>query len=146
MKKLLSYAFLLMGLSGLLALSSCKDDDEETRSKTQLLTEKTWKLTSVKVLGLSVPPEDCEADDIYTYTTGGAYSKNEGATKCDVDAPQTVSGSWEFSSNETILTITYTELGSTISIPYTIVELTGSTLKLRLSGSGIDLLENTYSH
>jgi hypothetical protein len=145
MKKLLSYAFLLMGLSGLLTLSSCKDDDEETRSKTQLLTEKTWKLTSVKVLGLSVPPEECEADDIYTYTTGGAYSKNEGATKCDVDAPQTVSGSWEFESNETILSVSYTELGTTVSIDYTIVELSGNTLKLKLSEFGIEV-ESTYSH
>jgi hypothetical protein len=145
MKKLLSYAFLLMGLSGLLALSSCKDDDEETRSKTQLLTEKTWKLTSIKVLGLSVPPEDCEADNIYSYTTGGAYSENEGATKCDVDAPQTVSGSWEFESNETILSVSYTELGTTVSIDYTIVELSGNTLKLKLSEFGIEV-ESTYSH
>jgi hypothetical protein len=145
MKKLLSYAFLLMGLSGLLALSSCKDDDEETRSRTQLLTEKTWKLTSVKALGFSSSPEDCDADDIYTFTTGGAYSENEGATKCDVDAPQTLSGSWEFESNETILNISYVEQGATVSFDYTIVELTGSTLKLRISVFGLEV-ENTYSH
>ncbi|MDZ4808073.1 MAG: hypothetical protein SGI96_07350 [Bacteroidota bacterium] len=117
-------------------LSSCQKDDNlpVIKTKTQLLTQKTWKFSSATLGGTdmtaSVPA--CQKDNVTSFITGGTGSGNEGATKCNVTDPQTVSFTWSFQSGETMLTtssplIPGTTTGSSTS---TIVSLTETELKL----------------
>jgi len=85
-----------------------------------MLTGKSWKLTAVTVspamtiLGVSITDwyaqlDACEQDNITYFKTGGTYTIEEGATKCDSSDPQVYdTGTWTFNSDETILVLTST--------------------------------------
>lgn len=129
-------------LVSLVILSSCKKDDEPNLSRTELLTQKPWKLTGIAIVGLggATPPEDYQADDTYTFKTDGTFTINEGAIKEDPADPQERSGTWAFKENETILSISE----SIITIDKKIKELSTSTLKVQYNFL-LDL-EETYGH
>lgn len=127
MKKIL-FVFLI-GVSTLLTLDSCKKDDE-SKSKTDLLTAGSWVQVGATEDGEDVWATDydaCEKDDITTFNADGTYKIDEGATKCDPDDPQiSQSGIWKFTSGETkieldgfeatILTLSSTDLVVSIDI------------------------------
>lgn len=120
----------------LVSLTACKKDDAD-RSKTDLVTDGSWNLTSLvsdqdgngtyEFNDLSFAPS-CFRDNFYVFKTNYELEINEGATKCDLTDPQVDVVSWSFGSNETIMFID-TE-------PQTILELTGSTLKLKQDNGG----------
>lgn len=143
--KTYSRALLSLSFSLLLILSACKDDDDPKASKTELLTAKSWKMTKVKAMGVEGEPDACDKDDTYTYNTDKSYKQDEGATKCDSDDPQTLTGTWSFNSSETIITSTVVESGISISYDQEIIELSSSTLKVKYTIFGIEA-EVTYSH
>ncbi len=134
MKK--NFLLSLLGLSVLLAVSSCKDKNEEAipLTKSQLLSGATWRLTGVSVSQLGVTIDlfqqlsSCDKDNLTLYKTGGAFEVNEGATKCSSTDPQIVeSGTWALTTNETKLSTTsggFTDV-------YDILELTATTLKVK---------------
>ena len=109
-------------------LNSCKKED--TKSKTDLITQKTWMIQKVESKDGNNPWEDdypnwdaCSKDDRYIFRANNTYEFNEGLTKCDPADPQIFdSGSWTFTDNETKLII-----GSDV---FTIVSLTETNLIL----------------
>lgn len=99
-----------------LAVASCKKDDPTT---TELLTDADgWIFVSATidpplidpVSGTSITDfyaqlDACEKDDISFFKENGTYIIDEGATKCDPNDPQTVTGSWTLSADEKIITV-----------------------------------------
>jgi hypothetical protein len=93
---------------------SCKKDND-SKSKTQLLTQKSWLISNAEErtgtepwsqdAGWSSSPA-CEKDDVTVFKTNFTYETNEGATKCNTSDPQIInSGTWAFSDNETKLNL-----------------------------------------
>lgn len=126
--------------AGFTLLSSCGSDDESNLSRTELLTQKPWKLTQTAILGVSGPPESTAADDIYTFSADGAYTFDEGSSKEDPGDPQTITGTWEFIENETKIRLVYGGL----TFDQEIIEL--STSKLKVKFTFFVEIENTYGH
>ena len=132
MKKLnviLSLALLVM----VLVVSSCNDD--EPKSKTDLLTGKSWAFASVAYRlqsGAEVDfsaeyIDECDKDNRLTFSKEGVYTSTTGADDCDGD-DTAESGTWSWKENETILALSVG--GSTDNLP--LVSISGSTLKLNV--------------
>lgn len=129
------------------AIVSCKKDK---KSKSELLTEKTWKVTKEESKMNSSPYVDdfpgwasCEKDNIIQFFTNNTFKETEGATKCDPADPDEVSaGGWAFTQNETKITLNGL-------FEATIEQLDGSTLVVtytETSGSDTYSTRTTYSH
>jgi hypothetical protein len=103
--------YLLATVVGLASLNSCKKDDATTPtpalSKTDMLTAKSWKITDVKVSGVSVYNsilfESCSKDDLTKLSAAKVATFDEGSTKCDPSSAQSRTGSWELTTNDTKL-------------------------------------------
>jgi hypothetical protein len=134
-------------------IAGCKKDDNKDNgnSKTQMIASGSWKMTSdyidpaEDVNGDGVPEheilpflETCEKDNLFSFTTDGTFTADEGASKCDPSDPQTQSTKWKFINNESLLVVGEANSADTVSI----VELSAATLKLR---SSLTLLGVTYS-
>jgi hypothetical protein len=109
---------------GVLAFSSCNDDDEEEEpapTRSELLVNKNWSVT-----GLTVEPAididnngtqennlipflaPCFLDDFFRYNSNGTYTGEEGASKCDPNDPQVFeSGTWLWNSDQTRLVMNF---------------------------------------
>ena len=116
-------------------LSSCsKDDAGPKQSKTEMLagaTEKKWKLVDNNAFGISIGVEDCEKDDVFTFSNNKNFAYSFGTDDCDGDTNFT--GTWSFNAGET--TVTIPEDG--VDVTYTIKELTSTTLKVEYSFMGV---------
>ena len=97
------FAFLIAVTIG----TACSKN-ETKKSNSELIAQGTWKFASA---GLdsdkngTVDMEDgsiepCEKDNIATFNIGGTGSYDEGATKCDISAPQTKAFTWQFKNAE----------------------------------------------
>jgi len=140
---------------------SCKDD-EDSPSKTDLISKNTWKVTAFTVdpaypifdenwniTGYSndvfATMDDCSKDDTFKFNSDNTLKLDENASKCDPSDPQTSTGTWSFKSNEAILSFTID--GDTQD--FTILELTESVLKLKYSetdGTESFTYTITFSH
>ncbi len=113
MKKLLSFAALGL-LSVSLAFVSCsKDDDDNSpapKTKTQLITQSTWRFSAATVGGSDVSAfiQACQKDNILTFASNGTGIVDEGPLKCNAGDPQTNPFTWNFLNNETQLFISAT--------------------------------------
>jgi len=83
-----------------ITVSSCKKD---TLTPKEMLTAKSWKLSSSKVNGVETI-EDCSKDDIMTFAADGTYSTTVGAITCYVGDINTT-GVWTLSSDGKTLTL-----------------------------------------
>lgn len=147
----------LMTLTVLLLVSCNKKSNTTTtaKTKTQLLTQSTWKLTNVRYkinsgswVDAYSTIQSCVKDNIVSYSTTSIYSVDEGATKCSVTDPQTyISGTWAFQSSETQLATTTTTFGTQVQ---NIVVLDENTLQSTETGSigggNTQTNEYTYGH
>ena len=138
--RFISFAMLLMLMGGLVTVSSCKKDDDDSPSKTKTISGKKFFVKSMKVDPAITTPTgvitdlfafmpDCVKDNYLTFNENGTLVSDEGATKCEPDDPQTETGTWEFMNNETQLKMT-SDGDSEI---YAIDQLTNSTMKLSYS-------------
>jgi hypothetical protein len=138
--RFISFAMLLMLMGGLVTVSSCKKDDDDSPSKTQTISGKKFFVTAMKIdPGVTTPTgiftdlfpfmPDCVKDNYLTFNENGTLVSDEGATKCEPGDAQTETGTWEFMNNETQLKMT-TDGESDI---YNIDQLTSSVLKLSYS-------------
>ncbi len=126
----------------LLGLGACSksSDDPVVKSKTQLLTQATWKFIKFEekvgaggtwVDYTSTMPA-CEIDNNLIVNTNGTYESNEGASVCTMGDPQIIeTGTWVFQNNETELKTTST--GSSTSDISTIEVLNESTFTITSS-------------
>lgn len=142
-------AFFIMAIA-------CNKNEDKPATKTELLMSAPWKLTAQVFHGDYdgdgvVDPVDtdmyadldaCDKDDLTTFKANGVGELNEGATKCDASDPQTQSFSWALKENETILNFE--------GLDFTIVELSGSTLKVSLTDpfeeGTTDKITVTFTH
>lgn len=115
--------------------TSCKDDDDP-KTKTDLLTGKSWSYdkAQVEVSGVfvDVPEhfEACELDNAITFTKAGVYNQTVGTDDCDGDDTDE-SGTWKWNSDETVVTITYAD-DSSDSTDIEIISLTETELKVQV--------------
>jgi hypothetical protein len=110
--------------------SSCNKDENPPapKTKTQLLTQSTWKFKSATVGGLDFSTlQQCQKDNIITFTTAGTGTIDEGATKCNVTDPPTSPLTWNFASGETILQVSV-PLFSGLGNNFTLISLTETEL------------------
>lgn len=120
----------------ILLLAACSKKDS-TPSKTELLTSGTWKLTA------AVSDDDgngtyetnnyatfspCFTDNFFSFSASSVATLDEGPTKCDPTDPQTETGTWQFTQNETYLKINGDE--------WKLEELTTTTLKWKEEYAG----------
>ncbi len=111
MKK--QFAFLIpVFILVLFVASSCgkEDDPIVVKTKTQLLSQGTWKFKSATFAGSDVSSsiQSCQRDNILAFVSTGTGSADEGLTKCNMSDPQTNPFAWNFQSGETILFISTT--------------------------------------
>jgi len=110
-------------------LFACSKKDS-VATKTELLTSGSWNLTAVMADNdgngtyetdefASFPA--CFKDNYFSFLAGGIAEINEGTTKCSPTDPQTETGSWQLTQNETHLKINSDE--------WILQELTATTLK-----------------
>lgn len=137
-----------------LLFNSCKKDE---LSRTQMLCGKFWINTSctidppIIVAGTPITDfwaqmDQCWRDDLQKFESNGIYTFDEGASKCDVNDPQTTTGLWSWNSDETIVSVT--QGGNTTS--YTILELSSTSFKAKYSqlanwGSGNLMYTYTFT-
>ena len=92
----------------ILFLASCKKDNNDAETKTEILTQSSWKYDTrgvdtdgdLKLTGNEIEIMDCEKDDVYTFSANGTATYNLGADNCgaSVSSFQTT---WTFFDNET---------------------------------------------
>lgn len=100
-------------------------------TNTSTLTAGSWKIaeytltTSAGTEDLLALVDSCEKDDIFTFQADKTILRDEGATKCSPDDPQTkTDGTWDITSNK------FTGSGDDGSQTWDIITLDNSTFKL----------------
>ena len=129
----MNYTTRLLGwvLTLSLVFSACQKDEESPapKTKTQLLTQATWKFSSATVGGSDVSAllQACQKDNILSFAAAGTGTLDEGAAKCNAGDPQTSAFTWSWLSAETQLSISAT-LFTGGSSTFTLVSLTETQL------------------
>jgi hypothetical protein len=118
-------------LSMSIFFSACSKSDSNTpKTKTQLLTQASWKFSNAKVNGADVSSliQTCQKDNILTFSsTGGSGTLDEGPVKCNSSDPQTTNFTWSFTNNEGTLHVSQVFFTGGSS-DFTIVSLTETEL------------------
>lgn len=118
-------------------LSGCKKSDDSpatTTSRTDLLTAKSWRLTTTTVTanGLPIPSStvipDCSTDDTFKFNTDKTLVQDAGAIRCNTSDPQTQAGTWSLNSDQSKLTLAIPN--SPLNGEGDVKELTANTLRL----------------
>ena len=129
--------FLFPAVIFILFTACSKKDKVIVMSKTELLTTGTWKLTAVVADndGNGTYETDnfatfsaCFTDNFWSFSVPSIVTLDEGPTKCAPADPQTETGTWQFTQNETHLKINGDE--------WKLEELTTSTLKWKEEYAG----------
>jgi lipocalin-like protein len=130
MKRLNLASFVVLSISLLFVACSKSDSNNNSKTKTQLITQASWKFSAASVNGADVSSliTPCQKDNILTFSaTGGTGTLDEGAMKCNAGDPQTTPFTWSFTNNETILHVS-TIFFTGGSSDFTIVSLTETQL------------------
>lgn len=106
-----------------------KDEDPPAKTKTELLSQSTWKFSAAAVGGSDVSAflQTCQKDNILTFASAGTGTLDEGATKCNAGDPQTSPFTWSFMTSETVLHVS-TVLFTGGSSDFTLVALSETQL------------------
>ncbi len=90
----------------LLLLLSCGKEEDPQPTKTQLLTQSSWKFQSATAAGTDITNDSriaCIKDDVITFSASGSGTITEGTIVC---SPTTASNfTWLFLDNETTLSM-----------------------------------------
>lgn len=131
MKKHLPRALAGLFLVTALIVACSKDKNNSTpKTKTQLLTQASWKFSSAKASGTDITSliNSCYKDNIITFNaTGGTGTIDEGTTVC---SPSTAGNfTWAFQTGETQINISATLIQGGTGV-FNIVSLTETNLVL----------------
>ena len=127
MKKILVFSIILI------ALYSCKKDDNKPATKSDYLTSGSWIVTAAATdddgdgtyeTDEYADFEPCYKDNVWTFNTNGSVVMDEATTKCDPSDSQVITSQWHLADNETSLI-----LGSD---SYSIVQLDANQIVLKL--------------
>ena len=129
MKNLLgSFSSLL--LFGILFSSCGKDDnDPPAKSRTELMSQQTWKFSAATAGGIDVSSnvDDCYKDNVLTFNANGTGNMNESANVC---SPSTAGNfTWTFQNNENELNASASLFPGGSGV-FTIVSISETTLVL----------------
>ncbi|MBI5857781.1 MAG: lipocalin family protein [Sphingobacteriales bacterium] len=93
------------GFIFILFIACNKDEDPVPKTKTELLTQSSWRFGAATLNGSDVSSQlqACQKDNIMTFAAAGTGTIDEGPTKCNSGDPQTNPFTWSFQSNETVL-------------------------------------------
>ena len=84
-----------------LTVESCKKD--EPKSKIEILTSRSWIVSSGTTNGVEKFLDDCVKDNYFTFATNGTYTLHTGAIKC-VPSEIDYTNTWSLSDDgKTIL-------------------------------------------
>lgn len=110
----------IAGLLLLAAFSACKKGGG-AKSKTELLTQSTWKFNNAALdvdrngtPDSPVPPgflQSCDTDNTLTFKSDNTGVVDEGPSKCDPTGPQTIAFTWSFKDGEQIITLSNVAFG-----------------------------------
>jgi hypothetical protein len=130
MKRLNLAALVVLSMSLFFAACSKSDSNNTTKTKTQLITQASWKFSIATVNGTDVSSliNSCQKDNVLTFSaTGGTGTLDEGPTKCNSGDPQTTPFTWSFTNNESTLHVSQVFFTGGSS-DFTIVSLTDTQL------------------
>ena len=148
----------MMGIV-LMVFNGCKKDSDDAVSpasptKTEMLTEKPWKLTastiSPAMMGMTnlySIMASCELDNTLKFNSDASKTlvQDEGATKCNSMDPQQISGSWQLNSAETEVVVNLNSQSDT----YALQSISTTSLRVAvttvISGTTYTIT-NTYSN
>ncbi|HEX6432120.1 MAG TPA: lipocalin family protein [Niastella sp.] len=133
---LISISFIIYGCD--------KDDDDKGNSekeKIALITSATWKYDTVGIDNnkdgkpdQALPPgfeiEKCETDNTITFKSDSTGVLNEGATKCDINDPQTTPFTWWLKENGSVLYSPNPIFSSDLNGDFKLGEVTTSRLRV----------------
>lgn len=131
-------------------ITGCKKEKEQL-SRHELLTRQAWIQTSATAVrqsdGVSTDVYaglmDCKKDDTFVFAADNSFQQTEGASKCSPADPQVFfTGNWAFAGDETLIAVSAPGAGSGI---FSILELTGTTLRLQITQGGY-ISTATYRH
>lgn len=149
-----TFRILSLVLLTALAFVACKKDDPAPApTKTELLTEKSWKVSALTVSpGLVVDGvsytdiyaqmDACSQDDLSQFKASGQILYDEGPSKCSDDSPQVQTGTWLFAAGETEIIVTDADH---VSYKYKLLELTATQLKVQYETLGADGKTYTFT-
>lgn len=99
---------------------SCKKGGG-AKSKTQLITQSSWKFDNAALdvdrngtPDSPVPPgflQSCDTDNTLTFKSDNTGVVDEGASKCDPTGPQTIAFTWAFKNGEQTITLSNVAFG-----------------------------------
>ena len=132
---------------------ACKKDNNISQTNTELLTSKSWKLTSYRTGNINTTLQDefptyfdCRKDDILSFNSNYIYTLDEGNLKCDPSGSQIFrQGTWEFLENETKLYTVDTIARSLLEIKQ-LDPIQLKTIQKFTVGSDTLIVEATYVH
>lgn len=113
---------LLCSAACILLCVSCKKEEERITLRTEMITANAWRISALDAktkVGNAATSEadlydimqDCVRDNQITFNTDQTITIDEGAEKCDPDAPQSYAvpnGRWAFKTADTQLELTDT--------------------------------------
>ena len=145
MKKKLIISALFVCVIFILINACSKSNSNNTApvTKMQLLTQSSWKYDTAGLDnnndGLIDAPfptgygvSSCEADNILTLKSDGTGTVDEGATKCNVNDPQTTSFTWTLDTAKSAIVLSDT-IFSVISGSVSITSINATSLHLEKS-------------
>jgi hypothetical protein len=109
-------------LTAVVCLTACSksSDNSNTKTKTELITQSSWKFDNAKVGGIDVSAflQPCQKDNVIVFASAGTGTLDEGATRCSQNDPQTIAFTWNFANNDTlhVSTVLFTGGGSDFKI------------------------------
>jgi hypothetical protein len=147
---------------GILVFAACSKTEEKpstntntTKSKKDLVVDGKWKWTDLafvmniggkdSLINAWSEVDQCDRDDIMSFTSDGKGTIDEGSTKCDPSDPQIENITWEMLDNETKVKVTTPDETSVL----TIVELTATkaVYKQRMfTGSDSITVQQTFTN
>ncbi len=111
----MKYSILLFCAAAVSIFSCKKDSSGSEESKTELITQSSWKYDNAggdldKNGSIDTPLpssllQPCITDNFIVFQANGTATIDEGATKCDPLLTQTTAATWSFSNNETTLNL-----------------------------------------